>query len=513
MNLDRKQKILIPLIIIVLGILAWQLYSMNEERSSPAPSSMVRGPDQRNPLERGQAVNTSNLPSPVQTTSVASQQQAKPVSEQDKQRLREVSQSDAEYLKLIQEYQLLQVQRRIAEDARAIAVAKLETAKAIAETSKFGGTNFGSGMTGILSQTDGDYKLVFTGQESGQWTATLKINDQLLDVVNGTSLPDGYKVTAVDGDSVTLQKANKQKVISFLGISESQVQTQPENGSSIKDAKAEALLQIIAPAQIKKKQPEVNSTAPIAAKIVPVATAPVVDTKAVTIERPKAPELKVESSAPAKADKSALTAAFLGNESKSNKLLEKLEYKKTVSPADTARLKSAAAPSSPNQEPIKPVASKPSEKNLEIKSAPTAKPIEQKTVVEKPALASAQPQAEKAAVVGNFTVQLMSDREEAAVKSFIKQNKLDEQANYSKTTINGQTWYVLTYGRYATHAEAQAALQQLPKGVLAWKPFVRKLVSSNKKLAHAQHKPVSLQASSKDNSSLVTDATSGIAAH
>ena len=510
MNLDTKQKILIPVTVVVLGILGWQLYGLMATDSVATPS--VR------PTTMSAINNVAQPRQPIPAADMAApqavRQPAAVVSDQDKQRLREISQSDTEYLKLIQEYQLLQVQRRIAEDTRAIAVAKLETVKALAETSTFGGSgNLGSNLS--MGKMDGDYKLVFTGQEAGQWTATLKMNDQLMDVVTGTHLPDGYKVMMVDGDSVTLQKADKQKVVSFLGINESQVAKQEENGPTAKQAKAEALLQIIAPEQVKKKQLELATAKPDTK----TSLAPVAQTSASKpAESPLAkPSVTVVSSEAvvkpevtnAKSDKSALTAAFLAKD-------EKKQAPAIKQPAPANEVTPVVVP-----EHGKAASQANVEKKIEITSEVPAKPVEAATIskVESAKLVTPLPAAKPTVAtepasnmgVGGFTIQLMSDRNEAAVKAFIKENNLADKASYSQSFSNGQKWYVLTYGQYNSHEEAKRALHDLPKTLQGWQPFVRKLEGFKKAvpakkpvvakpvnkqaLPTAANKPVSVQVS------------------
>lgn len=511
MNLDTKQKILIPVTVVVLGILGWQLYSFMGADNAPAPAAK--------PITMS-AMNSAvqpRQPTPVSDMSVPqpARQPAAVVSDQDKQRLREISQSDAEYLKLIQEYQLLQVQRRIAEDTRAIAVAKLETVKALAETSKFGGSgNLGSNLP--MGNIDSDYKLVFTGQEAGQWTATLKMNDQLMDVVTGTHLPDGYKVMMVNGDSVTLQKADKQKVISFLGINESQVTTQDETVPATRQAKADALLQIIAPEQVKKNKPELTTGKPDTK----TSLAPVVETSAskslvLPATNSNVPVVSGEAvqqsqARTPKADKTALTAAFLAkDEKKQAPIIEQPVAANAVPavvvPGDNKAASQAGADK--KSEMILPVTAKP----IKASTSSGEEPTESITLLPaaKPAIAAEQ---KNGAVMGGFTIQLMSDRNETAVKDFIKQNNLVDKASYSQSFSNGQKWFVLTYGQYSSQEEAKRALHDLPKTLQGWQPFVRKL-EGLKKSAPAKKtaviKPVSKPALSSATNKIAANQVNG----
>lgn len=161
------------------------------------------------------------------------------------------------------------------------------------------------------------------------------------------------------------------------------------------------------------------------------------------------------------------------------------------------------------------------EKKIEIISEVPAKPVEAATIskVESAKLVTPLPAAKPTVAtepasnmgVGGFTIQLMSDRNEAAVKAFIKENNLADKASYSQSFSNGQKWYVLTYGQYNSHEEAKHALHDLPKTLQGWQPFVRKLEGFKKAvpakkpvvakpvnkqaLPTAANKPVSVQVS------------------
>ncbi|MDF2868376.1 MAG: sporulation and cell division repeat protein, partial [Gammaproteobacteria bacterium] len=476
--------------VVVLGILGWQLYGLiaGDRVTSPPVRTAPIKPSMNGIAQPNQPMPATNIAMPQ-----AAMQPAPTVSNQDKQRLREISQSDTEYLKLIQEYQLLQVQRRIAEDTRAIAVAKLETVKALAETSKFGGPGLGSNSMAIGSM-DSDYKLVFTGQEAGQWTATLKMNDQLMDVVTGTNLPDGYKVMVVAGDSVTLQKADKQKVVSFLGVSESSVTEQAENSPATKQAKADALLQIIAPEQVKKKQSELAVPKPeVKTPWVPVTQTdtpkPVEQPLAkaimpVVINEPAKPvhsELADNQvHAATKIDKNALTAAFLGQDETT--ILPPV--KQAVTSNESMAVKPVAQPAEPMavtansqavvEEQTEVQQAKPANSTIAVLAA-KPEPIKSAAIVKPQVKTIVATEKAVSTSVDGFTIQLMSDRDEAAVKAFIKANNLAGKANYFQSFSQGQKRYVLTYGQYASYKEAKTALQALPKIVRGWQPFVRKL--------------------------------------
>lgn len=126
--------------------------------------------------------------------------------------------------RLYQEYQIAQLQRLIAENNEAIALAKRNAAQATAETLKLLGnlssaTQPTSAPKKLEPATNG-YELIFTGpQDDGNWKATLKKNDKTYDVAIGKQLPDGAKVISIDDTSVLLSRDNgaSKELITFSG--------------------------------------------------------------------------------------------------------------------------------------------------------------------------------------------------------------------------------------------------------------------------------------------------------
>ncbi|CAO98250.1 SPOR domain-containing protein [Erwinia tasmaniensis] len=73
---------------------------------------------------------------------------------------------------------------------------------------------------------------------------------------------------------------------------------------------------------------------------------------------------------------------------------------------------------------------------------------------------------------GNFTLQLSSASRADSLNAWAKKQNLNGFHVY-KTTRNGQPWYVLVSGSYATSAEAKKAVATLPSEVRAQKPWVK----------------------------------------
>ncbi|SFN43569.1 DamX protein [Izhakiella capsodis] len=75
---------------------------------------------------------------------------------------------------------------------------------------------------------------------------------------------------------------------------------------------------------------------------------------------------------------------------------------------------------------------------------------------------------------GNYTLQLSGASREGPLNAWAKTQNLTGYHIY-KTTRNGQPWYVLITGSFATPAEAKRAVASLPAGVRAQDPWVKPL--------------------------------------
>lgn len=80
----------------------------------------------------------------------------------------------------------------------------------------------------------------------------------------------------------------------------------------------------------------------------------------------------------------------------------------------------------------------------------------------------------KAAPSGNYTLQLSSSSNYNNLSSWAKKEKLDKYVVY-ETTRNGQPWYVLVSGIYASKDEAKRAVATLPADVQAKNPWAKPL--------------------------------------
>jgi len=119
---------------------------------------------------------------------------------------------------------------------------------------------------------------------------------------------------------------------------------------------------------------------------------------------------------------------------------------------------------------------------------PAAKPVVKESKPKSSAsashtTASAPAKAASSALGGSYTLQLSSASRSDTLNAWAKKQNLSSYHVY-KTTRNGQPWYVLVSGSYATPAEAKRAVASLPAEVRAKSPWVKPVSQVKKEAAN-----------------------------
>jgi len=130
----------------------------------------------------------------------------------------------------------------------------------------------------------------------------------------------------------------------------------------------------------------------------------------------------------------------------------------TPAPARTAPVQSAPVA----QAPVKaPAAQAPVAQAQTKPAAPVAAPV-----------AQGNTQAIKNAAASSYTLQLNASSNSANLNAWAKKENLQNYVVY-QTSRNGQPWYVMVSGIYATKADAERAVSSLPAGVQSNKPWTK----------------------------------------
>lgn len=74
-----------------------------------------------------------------------------------------------------------------------------------------------------------------------------------------------------------------------------------------------------------------------------------------------------------------------------------------------------------------------------------------------------------------YTLQVMSGNRLASLQSYIDKNKFNKQLRIIKIERNNKDWYIMVYGNYATHEQAEKAKINLNPTLKSLKPWIKKL--------------------------------------
>ncbi len=110
-----------------------------------------------------------------------------------------------------------------------------------------------------------------------------------------------------------------------------------------------------------------------------------------------------------------------------------------------------------------------SAKTTPVQSAPVAQAQTKPAV---PAASAGNTQALKNAAASSYTLQLSASSNSANLNAWAKKENLQNYVVY-QTSRNGQPWYVMVSGIYATTADAERAVSSLPAGVQSNKPWIK----------------------------------------
>ncbi|MDH5300273.1 MAG: SPOR domain-containing protein [Gammaproteobacteria bacterium] len=141
----------------------------------------------------------------------------------------------------------------------------------------------------------------------------------------------------------------------------------------------------------------------------------------------------------------------------------------TVPAAAPARVE-PPAPAKPEPQTNTPMVASIPEKKPEPKPEPAAKKPEPKSEPAQNGPLTAE--KFRKAPRGYFTVQLSAGSNEAAIKQFISEHKLDKQSIYLTGTRDGKPWFTVVHGVFKDRASAEQASKKLPSSIKS-KPWVR----------------------------------------
>ena len=536
MKLDTRQKILIPLIVIAFAYVIWQVVDMvGSDHSRPTASKTSTSVPSAAPVAATPTTATATTTAATVTPQPTAAPQQQPLTE-----------SQSAYLQLMNQYQLVKMQRLIVDEQASIAEARERIAKLNQEAGSLGGSDFH--ITGSNTQSS-DYKLVFLDRQSGIWSATLSKDGRYYEVGRGKELLDGTQVVQINDQGVVLRKDGEKTQLTFSGSApyssvhdKQRAQDKKPKSSQLFQAPPKATTSRTTPAteavgaistekadQLQRTKPTVTqqqpNIAPLtspssenkqllneknkpqvnAAKTVKKAattitpktiekTKKVAATKATTVAIKTASEPKKTAATPAKTTNKAASTS-------KQPAKTKVTWVKATPENDTTPLppKSAVATKT-NSKPTT-AFNNDQEKTFNQLDNYLGDNKTEKTKTTTPVATSlTDSNYNKSSSIErllnsphkSYTVQLLGSRDKNELTTFVKKNHLNQtKAMTFKTYYLGKDWYVLVYGIYPNSRQALAAIDKLPTKTQHFNPWIRPL-SSVQKAIHLDGKAVGL---------------------
>lgn len=226
-----RQKIMIGVVVVVVGVLAWQMFGLfsggGSSSNTPAP---------------GTAMPAMPSPQPAALVSAGATKDA-PLTPREEQLMKLQEETEAKYIAAVNELQMLKVQKDIAETNKAIVTAKLDTVTAQksmvdllappappqpsqADYAKNLAAGQGGEATpstapgGTATTTAPTYTVISVSHLQGRWNAVVGYQGKLLNLYVGDVLPgDGSTVIAISKSGITLRATDgTTKKISLVSI-------------------------------------------------------------------------------------------------------------------------------------------------------------------------------------------------------------------------------------------------------------------------------------------------------
>lgn len=454
MALDRKQKILIPLIIIAFIIVIWQSYNIFSGPKLPDVGGGMKAQKQTAPMVAPAAL------APAPTTAATSQAMPPSAPETAANGLTQkefpeelpANTEQSQYLKLVNQYQLLKMQHMLLEEEVAIAAAKQKIAQMNIDAGGQGYSDSDSGYTdsGVITPADENaLNVVYIDYQDGRWHATLNNHGQFEEVVIGSRLSDGSKIISIDRRGVVTKRGNQLLKLTFGGVVPlTKAETQKFAPTAPIQVGTEARPQIqqaaTAPAVVLPVQQQ-----QVQQQALPVTKAPVVVTPPAQVSQTPA----MPASTPA-------SVAVPVMQQQPKQALPAQAKPQMMETARAHQLVPAPQPQSIAKT-EKSLALKPAEAEAYTKLA--ALPAKN-VVVTNEAVNSA-------AAVYSLQVSVFNNLK--PLNDFVAKNKLENVAFYLQVPHGKKDRYILVLGKYTTIDEAKSALSKLQPEVKKLKPWVK----------------------------------------
>lgn len=238
-DMESKQKGMLIATIIVFVIIGYMVYKLffAGSSSAPPPAAMakpavaVKAAPAATP---GGTANTNNNSAGVDLAVSGSTQQPgaanataanappqvveipkRELTPEELQLLEERRQVQQQYLQLVNQYQLMEIQNKVATSQSTLLKTQIDTAKSEQQATKLGLVLPGQAGNDEEDKTLSGVSLVYVGQKNGVWNAMLNLRGNYVAVNLGSRLPDGSLVSKIDESGIVLYKDGERRTLAM----------------------------------------------------------------------------------------------------------------------------------------------------------------------------------------------------------------------------------------------------------------------------------------------------------
>ncbi len=249
-DMEPKQKGMLVATVIVFIIIGYMVYRVFFAGTSPAPAPVKTAPvNAAKPQQVAPAANnnaasdlavngnstTGAAASAVNATAAAPtvpqvvEMPKRELTPEELNLLEERRQVQQQYLQLVNQYQLMEMQNKVATSQSALIKTQLETAKSEQQATKLGVLLPGQQGPSDADKSLSGVTLVYVGQKNGVWSAVLNLRGQYATVKVGSHLPDDSVVSTINDNGIVLYKDGERRTLTVATVVE-QTSDDSDNG-------------------------------------------------------------------------------------------------------------------------------------------------------------------------------------------------------------------------------------------------------------------------------------------
>ncbi len=246
-DMESKEKGMLVGTVIIFAVIGYMVYHLffagaSSEpvvAASTKPTPAISKPETpASDLALNPNSNVNAQPSAPTASSVA-ELPKRELTPEELELLQERRQVQAQYLDLVNQYQLMEMQNKVASSEASLVKTQLDTAKAQQDAAKLGIL-----LPGAATQDPNDdakqslrgIALAYVGQKNGIWSAVLNLSGRYITVQVGSELPDHSLVGKIDGTGIVLYKDGERRNLNIpLVLDRNQEDEDSSDASSTND--------------------------------------------------------------------------------------------------------------------------------------------------------------------------------------------------------------------------------------------------------------------------------------